>query len=277
MEEFTTEELEVAGLDPEEAEALGDEPETSEEETEPVEEEQPEAPEPDQPEELPEIEETPEPVKEEAPSAEPWFRSDREGFNKPATDQAQTAINGVEAEIKLIHAKLDEGEVSITEHADEAAKLYDQRSEINRRLSRERELNENYCDALDSFFTRPENAVFEDSKLFSLLNSQVQRIAKENPRMDDIAILEAGRAVLVDMEVRGLRDGTTSDPGKKPKAKTPEHSQKTLGDVSAAAPEDTGDNSKFAHLQGLDGDALESKLAAMSDNEIQAYLDETAP
>ena len=276
MSEFTEEELEAAGLDETELAALNEEEDNPEVEPEPEVEPKPkEEPEPKEPEAEPETNVEPEPELEpEKTNDGPWYVSNREGFNKPVIDQVGAEVVSLDEKIKAAHEEYEEGGLSVAEHSDKVAGLYEKRSEIKQKLSRECDLNESYCDALDSFFVRPENAVFEDSNMFSLLDSQVRRIATEHPRMSDTAVLEAGRKVLVDMEVKGLRDESVAVPTKKPKSTIPEHTKKTLGGVPAAAPENTGKNSRFQHLQSLEGDALEVKLAELSDKDMMAYLEE---
>jgi len=217
----------------------------------------------------------PEPVKAEVDEA--WFTADREAASKPVEDAADAELQRLDTEIKELHDKYDEGDMERRDYDDAVAKARENRVDVKRHLDRNKDRNDSYCATLDDFFAKSENAVFQDQNLFNMLDAQVRILAQAAPQKSDAEVLKEARQYLVNMEVKGLARSAPAPKAGKPAAEAPEHVEKTLTDVPAAAPESTGDKSRFAHLEGLDGDALETKVANMSEAEMDAYLDETAP
>ena len=170
-----------------------------------------------------------------------------------------TAKVRIERDLKRIEAR----ESELVAKEDEIAE---------RETSKQEQFQNEFTSAVTEFMARPENKSFvEGSPEFAALDQQLGVIAQSMPPGTpfDVLLDKARTAVSSYM--------TLPEAGKKeskPADKSVEPDPETMPSISnmPAVVANSNDNGKFAHLDKLDGPALERAIADMSEAQQNEYL-----
>lgn len=281
MAEYTPEELEAAGLGPEEMAALEAGKETADdldalraiagegEDDAPADTEAKPAD--------PVAEDTEDDAEEDAvpadkPEFTPQYHAD------PVADfDAQMAAIGDDK--KALRQKLNEGDLSLDEYDAEKDALAE-RERVLREQQFKAQLaaEQNQQTAMqrwrweqDNFFADAHNAIYKDDLLLSAFDHAVRKLGAEEANAS-----KPHRWFLTEAD-RMVRERFSQPAAEKPVERTsrkPDLSviPKTLGNLPAAdIPSTGGEASEFAHIDRLTGLDLEDAVAAMSDTERERY------
>ena len=194
----------------------------------------------------------------------------------PAADPGN-AVPVVQNKIVEINAKLDnlgksleDGELDFAEYNKQLNQLHDEKLQESLRVSRETTIAEihqqnatqEWQNAQNIFFV--ENPTYSDQIKYASLNAAVQQIAQDNSYQDKsyAEILNAAK-ISVD-KAFGVQQAVPKSPATQ-KTSIPQ----TLGEIPAAVANSTGNS--FAHIDSLDGEALEAAVSKMSEAEQERW------
>lgn len=213
-----------------------------------------------------------EPTEQVAQQQEPVAAAQTEGDEQDQPiDPRTTQLTEIETVIAGLGGKLDEGELSFTEYNTELNQLNNKRLEIALQMEREATLAAvdqrkhafEWEQAQKDFFG--DNDFYgQDQIRVSALDAAVKQAAQANEGKTYQEIL-----AIADAQVKqsfGIKAGEEKSPSTTPQDIP---NLQTLGDVTAGAanPMET----KFSHLDGLDGVQLEQAVANMSDADQQRW------
>jgi len=190
-------------------------------------------------------------------------------------------------ELEALGKKYDEGE--ILDGAYNAAKarldrdlkrievreseLVSQEDKIAERETSEKEqFQADFASAVTDFMARPENKPFvEGSPEFAALDNQLGVIAQSMPPGTPFdVLLDKARTAVASYMTLPEADKPAGKTDNKDKAPDPE-TMPSISNMPAVVPNST-DGNKFAHLDKLDGPALERAISDMSEAQQAEYL-----
>lgn len=157
------------------------------------------------------------------------------------------------------------------------AELVTKEDAIAERQTSEKEQFQNaWATATTEFMARPENKIFvEGSPEFAALDSQIGAIAPSMPPGTTFDVLLNKARSLVSNYMT-LPEAEASEQKQKPAGKSVKADPDTMPSISnmpSVVPNSTDDN-KFAHLDKLDGPALERAIADMPLAQQEEYLNQ---
>ncbi|WP_105245440.1 hypothetical protein [Psychrobacter sp. Marseille-P5312] len=170
-----------------------------------------------------------------------------------------TAKVRIERDLKRIEAR----EAELVTKEDEIAE---------RETSKQEQFQNDFAVAVNDFMARPENKPFvEGSPEFAALDQQLGVIAQSMPPGTpfDVLLNKARAAVssYMDLPDAGKKEDKPADKSVKPDPET----MPSISNMPAVVA-NSNDNGKFAHLDKLDGPALERAIADMSEAQQNEYL-----
>jgi len=170
-----------------------------------------------------------------------------------------TAKVRIERDLKRIEAR----ESELVAKEDEIAE---------RETSKQEQFQNDFTNAVTEFMARPENKSFvEGSPEFAALDQQLGVIAQSMPPGTpfDVLLDKARTAVSSYMTLpeAGKKESKPTDKSVKPDPET----MPSISNMPAVVA-NSNDNGKFAHLDKLDGPALERAIADMSEAQQNEYL-----
>lgn len=165
----------------------------------------------------------------------------------------------IERDLKRIEAR----EAELVTKEDEIAE---------RETSKQEQFQNDFANAVTEFMARPENKPFvEGSPEFAALDQQLGVIAQSMPPGTpfDVLLDKARTAVSSYMTLpeAGKKESKPADKSVKPDPET----MPSISNMPAVVA-NSSDNGKFAHLDKLDGPALERAIADMSEAQQNEYL-----
>lgn len=223
------------------------------------------------------------PAEENKPAAS----SDKDEGDKNADIEAQKALDAavarrkeIETEIEALNEEFDQGDLTSKEFREKLGKFQEEQHVIEKTLLKQEVALEvraeqdkkEWESAQAKFFGKEENKRFaDDENLLMALNSQVIKLARgEMAAASGEEILAAARANVA--KSFGLADAPkpvekqTGKPARPARpAPTPD-----IGGLPAAAVE-RPQSGKFAHLDGLRGEALEDAVGRLSKADQDEY------
>lgn len=145
-----------------------------------------------------------------------------------------------------------------------------------RQISEKEQFQNAWATATTEFMARPENKVFvEGSPEFAALDSQIGAISQSMPPGTSFdVLLNKARSLVANYMT--LPEAEASEQKQKPAGKSVKADPDTMPSISnmpSVVPNSTDDN-KFAHLDKLDGPALERAIADMPLAQQEEYLNQ---
>lgn len=143
-----------------------------------------------------------------------------------------------------------------------------------RETSKQEQFQNDFAVAANEFMARTENAIFvEGSPEFAALDNQLGMVAQSMPPGTPFdVLLDKARAAVSSYMTLPEAGKTDSKPAEKAVKQDPE----TMPSISnmPAVVANTNDGNKFAHLDKLDGPALERAISDMSEAQQAEYLNQ---
>lgn len=141
-----------------------------------------------------------------------------------------------------------------------------------RETSKQEQFQNDFAVAANEFMARTENAIFvEGSPEFAALDNQLGMVAQSMPPGTPFdVLLDKARAAVSSYMTLPEAGKTGSKPVDKAVKQDPE-TMPSISNMPAVIP-NTNDGNKFAHLDKLDGPALERAISDMSDVQQAEYL-----
>lgn len=199
----------------------------------------------------------------------------------------QQKMDKVQNGLTELEAEWDDGEVDKEEYHRRREELRTQEKALDRQYTkaeiaadfRQSQAKQQWASDVESFFR--ENPQFRptgdspednDNPLYDAMDAQVIKIAKANPSMSGREVLE--KALSRFPEHLRNPDGEKKAKAEKKGGRKIQRRQvpPTLKDVPSSQMADTKGESRFAHLDKLDGIELEKAMAKMSEAELKAYM-----
>lgn len=169
-----------------------------------------------------------------------------------------TAKTRIERELKRIEAR----EAELVTKEDAIAE---------RETSKQEQFQNDFAVAVNDFMARPENAAFvEGSPEFVALDQQLGMVAQSMPPGTPFDVLLDKARAAVSSYMTLPEAGKQNKPADKSIKPEPEH-MPSISNMPAVVP-NTNEGNKFAHLDKLDGPALERAIADMSEAQQNDYL-----
>lgn len=143
-----------------------------------------------------------------------------------------------------------------------------------RETSKQEQFQNDFAVAANEFMARTENAIFvEGSPEFAALDNQLGMVAQSMPPGTPFdVLLDKARAAVSSYMTLPEAGKTDSKPAEKAVKQDPE-TMPSISNMPAVVP-NTNDGNKFAHLDKLDGPALERAISDMSDVQQAEYLNQ---
>ena len=143
-----------------------------------------------------------------------------------------------------------------------------------RETSKQEQFQNDFASAANDFMARTENAIFvEGSPEFAALDNQLGMVAQSMPPGTPFdVLLDKARAAVSSYMTLPEVIKTESKPAEKAVKQDPE-TMPSISNMPAVVP-NTNDGNKFAHLDKLDGPALERAISDMSDVQQAEYLNQ---
>ena len=208
-----------------------------------------------------------------APAQTPVAASEPE----PSTP-AQSALDGLNAELVELKKKFDEGDIAVDEYIDERDRL--SRAIVKAELKAElaQDAATKSWEQSQKDFLGQHKYLRDNDVVFDAFAMQVNKLLADlkSASMSDEALLSAAREKvdaafgIKPTEPSRKKDESPVRDAKKEAAdrgKAP----KTIRDIPAAAPADDVEGSQFAYLDRLSGDDLEAALMKLSDADQRRY------
>ena len=145
-----------------------------------------------------------------------------------------------------------------------------------RETSQQEQAQNDFAVAANDFMARTENAIFvEGSPEFAALDNQLGMVAQSMPPGTPFdVLLDKARAAVSSYMTLPEVAKTDSKPAEKAVKQDPE-TMPSISNMPAVVP-NTNDGNKFAHLDKLDGPALERAISDMSEAQQAEYLNQQA-
>lgn len=143
-----------------------------------------------------------------------------------------------------------------------------------RETSKQERFQNDFAVAANEFMARTENAIFvEGSPEFAALDNQLGMVAQSMPPGTPFdVLLDKARAAVSSYMALPEVVKTDSKPAEKAVKQDPE-TMPSISNMPAVVP-NTNDGNKFAHLDKLDGPALERAISDMSEAQQAEYLNQ---
>ena len=143
-----------------------------------------------------------------------------------------------------------------------------------RETSKQEQFQNDFAVAANEFMARTENAIFvEGSPEFAALDNQLGMVAQSMPPGTPFdVLLDKARAAVSSYMTLPEVVKTDSKPVEKAVKQDPE-TMPSISNMPAVVP-NTNDGNKFAHLDKLDGPALERAISDMSEAQQAEYLNQ---
>jgi len=143
-----------------------------------------------------------------------------------------------------------------------------------RETSKQEQFQNDFAVAANEFMARTENTIFvEGSPEFAALDNQLGMVAQSMPPGTPFdVLLDKARAAVSSYMTLPEVVKTDSKPAEKAVKQDPE-TMPSISNMPAVVP-NTNDGNKFAHLDKLDGPALERAISDMSDVQQAEYLNQ---
>jgi hypothetical protein len=213
---------------------------------------------------------------------------------KAATYQAQAPadladqIKALNKEKAELFRKFSDGDLTADEYSEQEQAILDRRDELTRAKTKaevsaemaEQAAGQQYSSTLHAFFAEQKRAGFDymapdNAEALKMLDARVRALGTlhdDNPEGWKALFNESHSAVAAKFSIKPAA-APAADPGNKKRDRTPDLSNvpPVVGRAPAAAdPGVQGD--EFAHLNSLDGIALEKAVARMSQEQQERYL-----
>lgn len=199
-------------------------------------------------------------------------------------------MDNVQTQLTELEAEWDDGEIEADAYKAKRAELRNNEKELDRQFTKaeiaadfhQQQAQNQWVDDVKDFFKdypqfQPNGDTPDDNDnpLYDALDAHVVKIAKANPELSGKQVLsKALERFPESMRNQASKDEGKADTKSKTKAKGKQRRDvpPTLRNVPASSVTETDSGGKFAHLDKLDGVALEKAMARMSDAERDAYM-----
>lgn len=207
------------------------------------------------------------------PPAEPSTETPpKEDSDKKADDDESvltaTELDELEADIDK---QFENGELSNADYREQMKVLQAQRATLIRQEAKaeaeQKTLAAQWETAQQEFFAAEDNKIFsENEDLYTALDARIRKMGADNPTWSGKKLLEeAAKVVKASFGMKST----------KPTRHNPSMDTPSLSNVPAAGVEDPR-SGEFAHLDRLQGEALEKALNKLSPDKLQRYLESEA-